>query len=241
MTEGTRQEVRKNTDDPVSASPRNGQWAAIFDWDGVLADSAGPHLESWHRLAREEGRSLPSDFFLASFGKKNDWVIPHLLRWTEDPREISRIGERKEELYRAIVAVRGVELYPGGLTLCQSVAERSIPMAIASSTARANIELTLERSALRPFFATVVSAENVRQGKPDPEVFLLAAERLGFPPERCVVFEDAPAGVEAGKRAGMRVIAVTTTNPAEALRKADRTLPGLEGMTASGIEEWFYA
>lgn len=225
----------------ASPPPQDGRWAALFDWDGVLADSAGPHRESWERLAREEGKALPPGFFLPSFGKKNDWVIPHLLRWSEDPREILRIGERKEELYRAIVAERGVDLYSAGPALCESLAMRSVPMAIASSTARANIELSLDQANLRRFFRTVISAEDVRRGKPDPEVFLLAAARIGFPPERCVVFEDAPAGVEAGKRAGMRVIAVTTTNPAEALREADRTLPGLEGLTASRIEAWFYA
>ncbi|MGD9895558.1 MAG: HAD family hydrolase [Candidatus Methylacidiphilaceae bacterium] len=225
----------------ASGSRQNGRWAAIFDWDGVLANSAAAHLESWHLLAREEGKPLPPDFFLPSFGKKNDWVIPHLLRWTEDPWEVSRIGERKEELYRAIVAEQGVALYSGALPLCDSLAKRSVPMAIASSTAQANIELTLSQSPLRPFFQTVASAESVRRGKPDPDVFLLAAERLGFPPTRCVVFEDAPAGVEAGKRADMRVIAVTTTNPAEALRKADRTLPDLGEVTASKIEEWFFS
>lgn len=226
---------------PVSASSQNGRWAVLFDWDGVLANSASRHEESWHRLAQEEGRSLPPGFFLPAFGRKNDWVIPELLRWAQDPGEILRLGERKEELFREIVVKRGIDLYPGALALCRSLAEGTIPTAIASSTARANIELVLDRLDLHPFFRTVVSAEEVRQGKPDPEVFLLAAERLGVPPERCVVFEDAPAGVEAGKRAGMRVIALTTTNPAEALQKADRTLPGLEGVTASQINAWFYA
>ncbi|QSR85769.1 HAD family phosphatase [Methylacidimicrobium sp. B4] len=224
----------------ASSSPRDGQWAAIFDWDGVLANSMGPHLESWQRLAQEERRVLPPDFFLPSFGRKNDWVIPHLLRWTEDPQEIARLAERKEELYRAIVAERGVELYPGGLTLCASLAKGSVPRAIASSTVRANIELTLDQFDLRHFFQAIVTAEDVTRGKPDPEVFLLAAKRLGASPERCVVFEDAPAGVEAGVRAGMRVIAVTTTNPAESLRRADRTLSGLEGLAASQIEAWFF-
>lgn len=225
----------------AKASPQDDQWAAIFDWDGVLADSARRHEESWHRLAQEEGLSLPPGFFRPAFGRKNDWVIPHLLRWAEDPEEVLRLGERKEALYRAIVAEEGIDLYPGALDLCRSLAERSIPMAIASSTARANIEQILDRFDLHPFFRTVVSAEEVRHGKPDPEVFLLAAQRIGVPTERCVVFEDAPAGVEAGKRAGMRVIAVTTTNPAEALQKADRTLPALQGITASRIREWFYA
>lgn len=241
MPENERQSASAKPDGSETANARNRDWAAIFDWDGVLVDSATAHLESWHRLAREEGKSLPAGFFLPSFGRKNDWVIPHLLHWTEDPREISRIGARKEELYRAIVAERGVDLYPGGVALCESLAEKSVPMAIASSTARANIELTLDQAKLRHRFQAVVSAEDVNRGKPDPEVFLLAARRLGVPPERCIVFEDAPAGVEAAKRAGMRAIAVTTTNPAEALRLADRTLPDLGMATADRVVEWFFS
>ncbi|WP_018289828.1 HAD family phosphatase [Verrucomicrobium sp. 3C] len=217
------------------------RWAALFDWDGVIADSASRHLESWHRLAQEEGRTLPPGFFLPSFGRKNDWVIPHLLRWTDDPREVFRLSERKEGLFRAIVAERGIDLYPGALALCRSLAEGSIPAAIASSTARANIELILDQWNMRRLFRTVVAAEEVRRGKPDPEVFCLAAKEVGFPPEECIVFEDAPAGVEAGKRAGMRVIAVTTTNPADALQKADRTLSSLQLVTPALIQEWFFS
>ncbi|CAB4243763.1 Glycoprotease [Methylacidimicrobium sp. AP8] len=241
MNEKERQQTSAQADGSATGAPGNRDWAAIFDWDGVLVNSAAAHLESWRRLAREEGKPLPPDFFLPSFGKKNDWVIPHLLHWTEDPAEIRRISERKEELYRAIVAERGIDLYPGGMALCASLAERSVPMAIASSTARANIELTLHQANLRHRFRTVISAEDVHRGKPDPEVFLLAARRLGFPPERCVVFEDAPVGVEAAKRAGMRAVAVTTTNPAEALQLADRTLPDLGMATPERIAQWFFS
>ena len=223
------------------ASRGKARWAAIFDWDGVIANSAGPHEESWHRLAREEGRTLPAGFFLPSFGRKNDWVIPHLLHWTEDPQEIVRLGERKEELFRAIVAEQGIDLYPGALALCQSLAKASIPAAIASSTARANIELILDQWNMRGLFRTLVAAEDVSRGKPDPEVFCLAAKEVGFAPEECIVFEDAPAGVEAGKRAGMRVIAVTTTNPADALREADRTLSSLQSVTPVLIQDWFFS
>ncbi|WP_414041656.1 HAD family hydrolase [Acidithiobacillus sp. M4-SHS-6] len=239
--EKAQQRATSETGSEEASSLQKGQWAAIFDWDGVLIDSADRHLESWHRLAREEGKPLPPDFFLPSFGKTNNWIIPQILRWTEDPQEISRLGARKEALYREVVAEQGVSLYPAAVAFCASLARRSVPMAIASSTARANIELTLAQTHLRHFFRTIVSAEDVQRGKPDPEVFLLAAQRLGFTPERCVVFEDAPAGVEAAKRAGMWAIAVTTTNPAEALQRADRTLPSFVGLTAVAIEEWFFS
>ncbi|VVM06213.1 HAD family hydrolase, partial [Methylacidimicrobium tartarophylax] len=198
-------------------SPRATRWAVLFDWDGVLVDSSRQHEESWHRLAREEGRSLFPGFFLQTFGMKNEWIIPQILHWTKDSEEISRLSLRKEVHFREIVAETGLTLCSGTWEWGQWLAGRAVPTAIASSSQRANIDLVLEKLALRAMFPTIVAAEDVSRGKPDPEVFLTAADRLGVPPHRCVVFEDAPAGVEAGKRAGMKVVALTTTRPPEAL------------------------
>ncbi|VVM06428.1 Beta-phosphoglucomutase [Methylacidimicrobium cyclopophantes] len=216
------------------------RWAAIFDWDGVLVDSSRQHEESWRRLAREEGLPLFPGFFLETFGMKNEWIIPQILHWTEDPQEVLRLSLRKEALFRRIVGEEGVALCPGVLAWCRELALRSIPAAIASSTHRANIELVLEKLALQPFFATIVAAEEVSRGKPDPEVFLLAAARLGIPPQRSVVFEDAPAGVEAGKRAGMKVVGLTTTRPADSLQGADRIIADLSASNPSEVEGWFF-
>ncbi|MDD2676986.1 MAG: HAD family phosphatase [Methylacidiphilaceae bacterium] len=221
-------------------SPRATRWAVLFDWDGVLVDSSRQHEESWHRLAREEGLPLFPGFFLQTFGMKNEWIIPQILHWTKDPEEITRLSLRKEVHFREIVAETGLTLCPGAWEWGQWLAGRAVPTAIASSSQRANIDLALEKLALRPFFPTIVAAEDVSRGKPDPEVFLAAADRLGVPPHRCVVFEDAPAGVEAGKRAGMKVVALTTTRAPEALREADRIIADLGASTPSEIERWLF-
>ncbi|MGD9896354.1 MAG: HAD family hydrolase [Candidatus Methylacidiphilaceae bacterium] len=225
------------TRDSTSRTP---YWAVIFDWDGVLVDSSRQHEKSWRRLARDEGLPLFPDFFLQTFGMKNEWIIPHILHWTEDPKEIVRLSLRKEALFREIVGEEGIALCPGALAWCRDLAALSVPAAIGSSTQRANIELVLEKLALRPFFRTIVAAEDVSLGKPDPEVFLLAASLLRVPPDRCVVFEDAPAGVEAAKRAGMRVVALTTTRPPEALREADRILSDLSASSPCEIERGLF-
>lgn len=224
----------------TNSSARSAHWAVLFDWDGVLVDSSRQHEESWHRLAREEGLPLFPGFFLQTFGMKNEWIIPHILRWTKDPEEAVRLGLRKEVLFREIVAESGLALCPGAREWAEELCRRGVPTAIASSTQRANIELVLDRLALRANFPTVIAAEDVSHGKPDPEVFLLAADRLRVPPERCVVFEDAPAGVEAGKRGGMKVVALTTTRPPEALPGADRIIADLGAATPSEVERWFF-
>jgi HAD superfamily hydrolase (TIGR01509 family) len=108
---------------------------------------------------------------------------------------------------------------------CADLRQANIPCAVASSTPLANIECVIESLGVRPFFRALVCGEDVTCGKPDPEVFLLAAARLQAPPARCVVFEDAHVGIEAGRKAGMRVIGVATTHPAHSLHGADRVVP----------------
>jgi HAD superfamily hydrolase (TIGR01509 family) len=204
------------------------QLGALFDWDGVIIDSSGQHEESWELLAAEIGKPLPADHFLRGFGMKNQVIIPRILRWTEDADEIHRYSLRKEELYRAIVRERGIEPLPGVIPLLRMLAEHGVRCAVASSTHRENIETIFDVIGVRPFFDAVVTAEDVSHGKPDPEVFVKSAERIGCPPGRCVVFEDAHVGIEAGLAAGAKVIAVATTNPLESLGEADLAVASLE-------------
>jgi len=206
----------------MSELPTTAAWGAIFDWDGVIIDSSRQHEESWERLAGEVGKPLPEGHFKAGFGRKNEFIIPNILEWETDEEEVRRISLRKEALYREIVKEQGLEALPGVRTWLERLAAAGVPRAIGSSTHRENIEVSLDVLGLRAYFTAIVSAEDVSHGKPDPEVFLKAAEKLGMPPERCVVFEDAHVGIEAAQRAGMRVIAVATTNPLEDLAKADR-------------------
>ena len=204
------------------------QLGALFDWDGVVIDSSQQHEESWELLAAEVGKPLPADHFLRGFGMKNQVIIPRILRWTEDPDEIHRYSLRKEELYRAIVRERGIEPLPGVIPLLRMLAEHGVRCAVASSTHRENIETIFDVIGVRPFFDAVVTAEDVSHGKPDPEVFVKSAARIGCPPDRCVVFEDAHVGIEAGLAAGAKVIAVATTNSLESLGEADLAVASLE-------------
>ncbi len=220
--------------------PPFASWGALFDWDGVIIDSSTHHEESWERLAHEVERVLPEGHFKAGFGRKNEVIIPEILHWTADPAEIEQMSLRKEELYRTVIRERGIEALPGVRTWLERLRDAGVPCAIGSSTHRANIEASLDQIGLREFFGNIVSAEDVSRGKPDPQVFLTGAQRIQRAPERCVVFEDALVGLEAARAAGMRCVAVTTTNPASVLAPhADRVVDQLDELGVDSVAEWF--
>ena len=195
--------------------------AVIFDWDGVVVDSSAHHERSWEIVASRRGLPLPADHFKRGFGKKNDVIIPDL-GWARAARE---------EAYRAMVREKGIQPLPGVRELLAALRSRKIPCAIGSSTERANLDLPLDLMGLRDFFRVIVSGEEVVHGKPDPSVFLLAAERLGLAPAECVVIEDALVGIEAARQAGMPVLAVATTNPLDVLGAANAAVSSLAEVT----------
>jgi HAD superfamily hydrolase (TIGR01509 family) len=214
-------------------------WAALFDWDGVIIDSSRQHEESWERLATEEHRALPPGHFQRGFGMKNERIIPELIQWTTDPAEIRRLSLRKETLYREIIRERGIQALPGVQPWLAALHVAGIPCVIGSSTHRENITTTLAVLGFAKYFRAIVSAEDVHQGKPDPEVFLMAAGKAGTAPARCVVFEDAHVGIEAARRAGMKVVGVATTHPATALDGADCVIHRLDELTVERVAGWF--
>src|ERR1041385_7004492 len=214
-------------------------WAAVFDWDGVIIDSSRQHEKSWELLAAEERRNLPPDHFQRSFGMKSERIIPELLQWTNDLPEVKRLALRKEALYREVLLAGRIAPLPGVVNWLNRLRTAAVPCIIASSTHRENIECALAALQLENFFTAMVSAEDVTHGKPDPEVFLLAAQKLGMPPNRCVVFEDAHVGIEAARAAGMKVVGVATTHPADTLQDADRVVQQLDELSVAGLSQWF--
>jgi beta-phosphoglucomutase len=211
---------------------------ALFDWDGVIIDSSAQHERSWQLLADELGKPLPADHFVRGFGMKNQAIIPGILGWTDDPDEIEAWSLRKEALYREIIRAEGIRPLPGVTEWLGVLRDRGVPCAVASSTHRENVEVVFDAIGIRSLFAAVVTAEDVRRGKPDPEVFVTGAQRIGRRPEDCVVFEDAHVGIEAGLAAGARVVAVATTHPLKDLHKAHlavRTLHDIDWETFAGL------
>jgi beta-phosphoglucomutase family hydrolase len=208
---------------------------AIFDWDGVIINSAAHHEISWGRLALECGKTLPENHFKRGFGMKNEVIIPELLRWTTVPVEIRLLSLRKEAIYREVVREQGLSALPGVETWLRKLRDAEIPCIIASSTHRENITSTLARLGLEEFFPAIVTSEDVKRGKPDPEVFLTAAQRIGVEPANAVVFEDALVGIAAARAAGMRVVAVATTEPRETLSHADWVVDRLDDLSVEQL------
>ena len=214
---------------------------AIFDWDGVVVDSSRLHVLSWQKLAEEEGKSLPADLPIGSLGVKTEAVISDLLGWTRDPARVREITLHKEELFRRLAGEVGIESTPGVLDFLRALRRAGIACAVGSSAPRLNVEAGMEILDAQGLFAAIVSGDDVTRGKPAPDIFLKAAERLGRTPDECVVFEDAPAGVDAARAAGMRVIGVLTTHDPHQLQKADLLIENFNALSEADFKTWFEA
>ena len=215
---------------------------ALFDWDGVIIDSHNQHEKSWSKLAEEENKVLPDNFFKMTFGMRNENIIPNFFgNWIDvtNQEEVTRLADRKEEIYREIIISDGIEPLPGVRNLLQSLKSEEIACSIASSTPIANIETVMGMIGLSDYFDAITAAEDVSNGKPNPEVFLKAAEKIKVRPKNCVVFEDAHVGIEAGLAANMQVIAVATTHPVDSLGNAHMVTENLESIDAEKIMELF--
>ena len=209
--------------------------AVIWDMDGVIADTAPFHFLAWQKVAQDRGIAFNEDDFRDTFGKRNPEIIAEKFGKDIPPQEIENLAQRKEELFRRIAA-QSIKPFPGVLNLMLSLKSSGWNMALVSSTPAENIKLIVHSLEITGLFDTTVSDRDVMQGKPDPEGFLLAAERLAVAPVNCVVIEDAIAGVKAAKNAGMKCIAVTNTHPADRLREADKVVGSLEKVTVNTVE-----
>jgi HAD superfamily hydrolase (TIGR01509 family) len=213
-------------------------WGALFDWDGVLVDSKALHHAAWDQAARDFGYPHGPEDFARHFGTQNRRAILEILRWTRDNALAERISVHKELVYRELLGQRDIWM-SGSLPFVDLLAASGVPRAVVSSSPRQNIEVVLQGAAPERPFSSIVTAEDTRVGKPDPEGFLLGAQRLGLPAERCVVFEDAPAGILAGLAAGMRVVALTTTHGAAELGRAHLVTDRLEPALLERVSAWF--
>lgn len=219
--------------------PADNGGAVIWDLDGTLVDTAELHFSAWERLASERAMPFTRADFHATFGWRNPEIIHQLFGARYSEREAADLGGRKEELYRAAASRQGVVLLPGARSLLEGLQNAGVRQAIGSSAPRANLDLILRLTRVADFFAVLISMEDTQRGKPDPQVFLLAAARLGRTPARCLVLEDAPAGIQAARAGGMKCIAVRSSghHSEETLRAAgaDRVVKSLEEISVQEV------
>jgi len=198
--------------------------AFIFDMDGTIVDNMAFHTDSWLEFFARRGKSYEADaFFRETAGAQGREILRARLGADIPDEEIAVLAQEKDALYREMYgphrrAIEGFEAFVTGARAT------GVKLAVATSAPPKNIVFTLDELDLRRHFDTVVGAADVKQGKPHPDVFLKAAEQLGMAPAECIVFEDAPMGVEAARRAGMRAVVITTTLPAEAFGEFDNVI-----------------
>ncbi|GAA4463352.1 HAD family hydrolase [Nibrella saemangeumensis] len=200
------------------------QIAALFDMDGVIVDNHRYHTDSWLQFVGRYGRTLTPDQYATNMnGRVAADSLVYVFQRSLTPEEIVAYTEEKEEIYREMYRPR---LQPtlGLIPFLKDLKRNQVPMAVGTSAPVSNISFTLDGIQVRSYFDTVVDASMISRGKPDPEIYLTAAKRLGVPPEQCVVFEDAFSGIDAGLRAGMRVIALATTHTREELANTGASL-----------------
>ena len=195
--------------------------AVIFDMDGTMVDNNEFHMRAFQEFCRRHGKILSDEEFMDKFvGRQNNHLMPMVFGEDLSQEEVEAYGDEKEAIYREMYAdhIRPVFGLHDFLKLLK---EKDIKVAIATGANEANRKFVLQKLDLIHTFDEIVGSEEIKHGKPEPDIFLATAEKLGISPEKCIVFEDAPAGITAAKRAGMEAVALTTTHTEDELKEAD--------------------
>jgi beta-phosphoglucomutase len=216
----------------VNASPRRGFDALLFDLDGTLIDSMPLHARAWVQWGATVGRPLSDDpaHFASTAGRSGPEILADMFPGAT-PAEIERMADAREQVYRAM-ARQELQLVAGAQALLQRAHAAGKRLAVCTAAPPDNIALAFERFGLAEWVAVVSSPADGLRGKPHPDIFLAAAERLSVPPEACLVFEDAPLGLEAAHRAGMAAVALTTTLDAAAFSAYPNRIATVSDFTA---------
>ena len=213
--------------------------ALIFDMDGTIVDNMAFHTQSWITFFERRGRAIDADeFFRTTAGRQGKEIIRSHMGEHLDDDEVAVLNHEKEAVYRELYAPH-LKAVAGFEDLIADARSQGIALAVGTAAPPANVEFTLDGLDLRRHFETVVGATDVPRGKPHPDVFLEAARRCGAEPANCIVFEDAPLGVEAARRAGMRVVVITTTLPREAFAEFDNVIAIVDDFESLSLESLF--
>ena len=187
----------------------------IFDMDGVLVNSNAAHLASWMKIAEEDGVVFSEETFWRTFGMTSEYIVEHYWKTPITPEELADVVERKETAFRESI-VEHVRPIDGAVDFVRYLADNGVPMAVGSSAPKVHVEYVLDWMSIRDFFGDrVVAGNEVKQGKPAPDIFISCARKLGETPERCVVIDDSRSGVNAGKNANMTTIGFFSDGHAE--------------------------
>lgn len=214
-------------------------WAVLFDMDGVIVANTDFHVNAWLNFSAHYERPLTLRQYMENI---NGRVSADAMTYTFGRRvvddELIALTEEKEAIYRDLYAPH-LQPTPGLIDFLTALQAASVRLAVGTSAPQSNVGFTLDGLNIRSYFDAVVDASMISQGKPNPEIYLTAASRVGVAPSRCVVFEDAFAGIEAGIRAGMAVVAVATSHTRAELETTGASLiiDNFTGLTVEQVEE----
>jgi HAD superfamily hydrolase (TIGR01509 family) len=210
--------------------------AVLWDLDGTIVDSSRGHHLAWEKTFQKYGLPFTEEVFVFTFGRRNEETIWKYFGRDIAPQKLNAIANYKEKTFRRLIKGNIVAL-PGVVALIKSLLDAGFKQALVSSTPIENIQLITVTLGVKDCFEVIIAGGDVTKGKPNPQGFLLATEKLSVEPKNCVVMEDAVAGVTAAKRGGMHCIAVTNSHPKERLLKADIVVDSLEKITINAIKK----
>lgn len=211
--------------------------AVIFDMDGTLVATTEADFLAWQGLFRELGHELTYERYFPLLGRKSQDVVHDVLKLEGEPAD--KAMQRKMDLFEEIVLGKGIEVLPHAETFLRELAGLAIPIALATSSRKMKMKLVMRESGLESYFTTFVTGEEVKHGKPAPDIFLLAAERLQVEPSRCLVLEDATNGVRAAKAAGMTCVAIASTHDRSELAEADLVVRNFSELSLANLAGCF--
>ena len=213
-------------------------YAVIFDMDGVLVDTEPIHYQSWVKMAKEIGKNFSKEFFKSSFGQQSVPILRKLVGKKVDDDLVEKWADLKEKYFREMVKDKIFPL-PGVIRLINELDQLNFKLAVGSSAPPENVDLLLNALKIKDYFNIIITASEVQNGKPAPDVFIFASDKLHIVPSNCMVIEDAPVGIEAAKNAGMKCIALTTTHSYKELLTADLVIKDLSKIHVQDIIKLF--
>jgi len=217
---------------PTNDQPRPEARAVLWDMDGTLINSMPYHWQAWQDILRQINRTVEHGVWNQTVGMRNSEIIP-LLFPQMSPAEAAYVDRTKEARYRELIEAQGIELLPGVATWIQRFQAAGWKQAVASSAPPENVAAIAHVLHLNGTFEAMISGADVQRGKPEPDIFLAAAQHLNVKPQQCLVIEDATTGIEAAHRAGMKAIGVLSTHPH---LQADLVVKSMQDLTWEMIE-----
>ena len=215
----------------------NTPFAVLFDMDGVLVDNTNFHINAWLQFSQRHGRPITKEQYLENInGRVSADAMAYMFGRTVSTDELVEFTEEKEGIYRELYS-QHLRPTTGLISFLDALKAENVRLAVGTSAPASNVLFTLDGLSIRSYFNAIVDSGMIPHGKPNPEIYLTAADRVGIDPARCVVFEDALAGIEAGMRAGMTVIALATTHTHDELKNSGAALivDDFTGLTVDAV------